>query len=118
MIRKTPDELTCDMAETYGVFDIHRLPARLAATLAVGLRDDSRAKRKLSNTPVTDEIILLAHIADCVRWLRWMNTKDAQDGGDPPELLINYYLGIEPEKNRGFETPEDFKAEWQRITEG
>ena len=42
MVTEYPDELTCDMAETYGIFDIKRVPVRLLATLAVGLRDDSR----------------------------------------------------------------------------
>ena len=32
----------CDLAETYGVLDMDALPARLVATLAAGLREDSR----------------------------------------------------------------------------
>ena len=32
----------CDLAETYGVLDMDALPAHLVATLAAGLREDSR----------------------------------------------------------------------------
>ena len=64
MMDKYPDELTCDMVETYGVFDIKRLPAKLAATLAVGLREDSRIKKKISGIEYPYQELLLARIAD------------------------------------------------------
>ena len=63
MMSKFPDELTCDMAETYGIFDIKRVPASLAATLAVGLRDDSRVMMAKRGAIVDNKTILMAQIS-------------------------------------------------------
>jgi len=114
MYSKYPEALTCDMAETYGIFDIKGVPARLLATLAVGLRDDSRVKMAASETTVKDELVLLACIADCVRWIQWSMTQAAADGAKPPKPLLNHYLGIEKEEKAamGFRTPEEFEAFW------
>ena len=64
MMAKYPDELTCDMAETYGVFDIKRVPVKLLATLAVGLREDSRVKMAKRGALVDTKTILLAKLLD------------------------------------------------------
>ena len=118
MMAKYPDELTCDMAETYGVFDIYRLPARLAAKLAVGLRDDSRVKKAKTKTTVPDETLLLACIADCVRWLKWSRTEDGLKGVNHPKSILNDYLGIEePEpEHLVFDDPADFWNTMETIT--
>ena len=42
MAALAPDELVCDMAETYHVLDWRALGLPLAATLAGGLRETSR----------------------------------------------------------------------------
>lgn len=112
MISNYPDALTCDMAETYGVFDIKRLPASLAATLAVGLRDDSRVKRAKSERTVDDQTMMLAIIVDLLR------------GVDDPAnetSMRGYYLSINRQKEQEqehevFESPEAFKARWAEIT--
>lgn len=120
-----PDELTCDMAETYGVFDIKRLPVRLAATLAAGLRENSRVKMKLTGTKAEDNIFLLAMIADVLRWFQWSWSENATDD-NRPESLARYYRNgktVETPKPQEknfvvFDTPEDFKAEWKRLGGG
>lgn len=119
MMDKYPDELTCDMVEEYGVFDIKRLPAKLAATLAVGLREDSRIKRALTNTQYSDERILLASIADSLQWLVWSRTEDGIKGTNQPKRFIDYYLKRpEPESEfESFESPEDFWEWANSITE-
>lgn len=120
MMENYPDELVCDMAETYGVFDVKRVPVPLLATLAVGLRDDSRVKRAKSKTLVDDPTYLLAVIADHLRILAWRMTEDGQNGVDPPKLFTDYYQGInqEPEEPKYlvFDTPGDFRAKWKEIT--
>lgn len=94
MMDKYPDELTCDMVEEYGVFDIKRLPAKLAATLAVGLREDSRVKRAKSKTPYDDKTIMLAEIVDLLLWIRWSRTEDGANGRNYPGTpMLDYYLG-------------------------
>lgn len=113
---KYPDELTCDMVEAYGVFDIKSLPARLAATLAVGLRDDSRVKKAITGTKTDDKTILLAVIADCMQWLQWSRTEDGLKGQNKPKSFLRYYMGYkdpEPE-HEIFDSPEAF---WERLEE-
>ena len=111
MISNYPDALTCDMAETYGVFDIKRLPARLAATLAVGLRDDSRVKRAKSGRTADDMTIMLAIIVDLLRGIEDPASEASMRG---------YYLGLnrqeQEQEHEVFESPEAFKARWAEIT--
>ena len=121
MMSKFPDELTCDMAETYGIFDIKRVPVQLLATLAVGLRDDSRVKRAASNTTCSDEIILLASIADSLRWKVWSKTEDGANNRNRPASIMSYYtkpMKQESESDfESFESPDEF-WEWARsVTE-
>ena len=42
MLAVDRDALMCDLAETYGILDLYAHPAQLIATLATGLREDSR----------------------------------------------------------------------------
>jgi hypothetical protein len=121
MMSKFPDELTCDMAETYGIFDIKRVPVQLLATLAVGLRDDSRVKRAASNTTCSDEIILLASIADSLRWIVWSKTEDGANNRNRPASIMSYYTKSTKQENESdfesFESPDEF-WEWARsVTE-
>lgn len=118
-MHRYPDELTCDMAETYGVFDVKRVPVQLLATLAVGLRDDSRVKRAASKTPYSDNTILLASIADSLRWLVWSKTEDGIKGQNCPKPIIGFYLNrAEPESEYElFESPEDFWEWANSVTE-
>ena len=121
MMSKFPDELTCDMAETYGIFDIKRVPVQLLATLAVGLRDDSRVKHAASNTTCSDEIILLASIADSLRWIVWSKTEDGANNRNRPASIMSYYTKSTKQENESdfesFESPEEF-WEWARsVTE-
>lgn len=64
MISLDEDALICDLAETYHIFNYKSLPATMVATLASGLRDDSRIKLKLNKQRVSNTDLLLAVIAD------------------------------------------------------
>lgn len=108
-----PDELTCDMVETYGVFDIKRVPARLLATLAVGLRDDSRVKMAKSGLLVDNTTLLLAMILDTIRGLNI----------DSPQSAVaccyaNRTVKAQPQdrEHEVFDGPEEFRARWKEIT--
>ena len=81
MMAKYPDELTCDMAETYGVFDIKRVPVKLLATLAVGLRENSRVMMAKRGAIVDNKTILLAQIVDL---LGGVNPQPAPPPTPPP----------------------------------
>lgn len=119
MISKYPEELTCDMAEVYGVFDIKRVPTRLLATLAVGLRNDSRVKLAMSGARVDDKTYLLAVIADNLRTWIWRMTEDGANGVNAPKLYTDFYSDKDAEKEREylvFDSPEDFKTRWKELT--
>lgn len=61
----------CDMAETYGVYDVRSLPLRTVATLSAGLRDDSRIKMKIRGEKASRTELLLATVTDGVNALLW-----------------------------------------------
>lgn len=92
MIKTDEDALICDLAETYHIFDYRSLPLKLAATLSVGLRDDSRIKMKMANTPIDLDSFLLAVIADKVEQFRYGFTEDAQKKRNKPGSLVDALL--------------------------
>ncbi len=75
MIQSDEDNLICDFAETYGIFDYRSLPPLTVAILAIGLRDNSRIKMSVSDVHITLDQALLANIADSLRFIAWTKTK-------------------------------------------
>lgn len=122
MIRLDEAALICDFAETYHVFDYRALPARYAATLAAGLRPNSRIMQKISGATVAPEILLLSAIADACRVLVWQNTKDGQKGRNAPESLLAELTGHRKENKyatgEGFSTVEEFRAWYEKTIGG
>lgn len=106
------------MAETYHVFDIRALPVRLLATLCAGLPDSSRVKRAYSGAPADMDTILLASIADSLRWLVWSQTKAGKKGHNPPDSILNRLFHAKEQKSsapRVFSSAEAFEAARARI---
>lgn len=97
MITEDEDALICDMAETYGVFDIYSLPLTTLATLACGLRADSRIMLKLRGQQIDDKMLLMACAVDRLNLLWWAKTEDAQHGNNRPESIVENLLN--PKKN-------------------
>ena len=64
MLAKDRDALICDMAESYGVFDRWALPVTLLATLAAGLRDNSRIMMKRAGLTYIPPEFVLPQIRD------------------------------------------------------
>ena len=111
--------LICDFAETYHVFDWRTLPPSTAATLAMGLRPDSRIMQKLSGAPAAADTMLLAMIADSLRILVWQKTKDGRRGKNPPESILEKMQGKKSaETGAGFESPDDFRMWRNSMMEG
>lgn len=106
MILLDEDALICDFAETYHVFDYRALPASLAATLAVGLRDNSRIKMRISDRKASIDTIILAGIMD--RLSVMTNGKDAT-------LIAKTFISEKTLPPYGFETAEDFDAAWAAL---
>jgi hypothetical protein len=118
MIAADRDSLACDLAETYGIFDLQALPASTLAALAVGLRDDSRIKLKIAGEKVPRQDMMQAAMVDRLSLLLWAKTKDGQSGVNRPKSLVDILNGVNREQGnvRSFDTPEDFEAEWARRT--
>lgn len=118
MIAVDRDALICDLAETYGIFNFRALPVSLLATLAVGLRDDSRIKMHLSGTKATKSELFLAGAVDRLSMLVWAQTEDGRRGINRPKMLTDLLTGNAEKSGdvTAFEDADDFEQEWERIT--
>lgn len=118
MVHLGKNELICDFAEVYHIYDMRLLPAQTVAILACGLRDDSRIKMKITGIKVPDNILLLAHAVDRLSILVWQNTKDGSKGRNKPESIADLLLHGDKKvvkKGTVFNTPEEYWAERKRI---
>lgn len=118
MIATDRDALICDLAETYGIFDIEALPATLLATLAVGLRENSRIKMRLSGEKIQRSELLLAAAVDRLSLLTWFMSEDGQNGVNRPASIVDILLGETQQGNdlETFDSAEAFEEEWRRRT--
>ena len=82
MLATDKDALICDLAETYHIYDYRSLPVQQVAIFCIGLRENSRIKRKLSGNRCSTEILLLASAVDYLALLFWAQTKDGQNSVD------------------------------------
>lgn len=109
MLADDRDALICDMAETYGIFDIYGVPVVLLSTLAAGLGENSRIKLKRNGLKVPWDTVLLAFIADM------LSGEQEESKRIAPTFFIS-------EKESGgfevFDSPEAFEAERARILGG
>jgi len=112
MVAIDEDALICDLWETYQVTDWRALPLQTAAVLAFGLSGDSRIKKAISKAPAYDlSDILLAVIADGVKLLAWMQTRDGQKGRNRPASITSKMTEVEkPKEFKTFDTAEAFEA--------
>ena len=115
MAALAPDELVCDMAETYHVLDWRALGLPLAATLAGGLRETSRTCMALNHAPITTDTLLLGAMADSLQLLVWSKTKDAQHGRNRPAPVLGT---ARRRKVTGFATAAEFEAAKAEILKG
>ena len=120
MLRVDRDALVCDLAETYGVFDIGSLPVSTVAALAFGLRENSRIKMKMAGAKASTELILLTVAVDCLNFIRWSKTEDAVNNPKkPPRKFLNDLLGIpqagDASKYVGFKSASDFEKARAKI---
>ena len=118
MIRTDEDALTCDLAETYHIYDYRAFPVKLIATLAAGLRDDSRIKMRLAGTHVRPSFLLSAMAVDALNILVWQQTEDGHKGRNAPDRIARHLLGEEMKENKNiatFSTPEEFERRRKEI---
>ncbi len=110
--------MICDFAEYYHVLDYKSLRPSVCATLAAGLRDDSRVMMKATGSRLNTKELLLAKIADDLSILIWQNTEDGQKGINLPKSIIDELNRDHSMDVKGFESGSDFEAERQRLING
>ena len=122
MYRHCRDELICDMAEVYQIYDLKAYPVKLIAILAAGLGEHSRTIRKIKGAESFSNDTLLSLILDELRILRWFNSTDGQQGVNRPESVFNILYPQKEEKPadepRGFSTPEQYEKARAQIIRG
>lgn len=122
MIGTDEQALTCDMAESYGIFDFWALPVKTAATLAAGLRPFSRIWGKMHGLSVPLDAFLLASIHDNVRMLWWAQTEDASTNQNRPRSITEILMGPREDESESevmsFDDGEDFTNEWNKLAGG
>lgn len=113
MVTEDRDALVCDLAETYHILDMRAHPVSLIATLAAGLRADSRIRMRLEGQNLTQEEGLLALIYDRLNWLRWAKTKDGEKNRNMPASLYEYLSGAKKQEKKEeitvYSSPEEFE---------
>lgn len=120
MVAAGEDDLTCDFAETYHIYDWRGLPADYAAVLAIGLRDNSRIKMRLGKTRISVETMLSAIMADALQTLVWFKTKDGAKGRNRPASILSVLTGVD-KRGSGAETfasGAEFERRRKQILEG
>lgn len=116
MIAVDEDALSCDLAETYGIFNWRALPIEQIAVLAIGLREDSRIKMAIEKSRIPLSITLQAAILDHLRLLIWRDSADAAHGGSCPDSVLEMLTGAEPQRDTlGFDSPQAFEAYRAKI---
>lgn len=113
MISANENALICDLAETYRIYDYRSLPAKLVATLAAGLRDDSRIKTELAGLKGDSKEIMLAYIFDRLGQVLYALCGGK---GDAPETIADKYFIEKKQKTeyQSFSTPEAFWEAWNK----
>jgi hypothetical protein len=114
MIKIDENALICDLAETYHIYNYRQLPPSMVAIFAIGLRDDSRIKMKLSGAKVPPDILLLAGIIDRLNLLLWTKTKDAEKGLNRPKSILSDLYHKENNIS-AFASGKEFEKERNRL---
>lgn len=111
------DELICDLAEIYHIYDMKALPVRTLAVLSCGLGANSRVWAKLNGYGARWPDIVQALIADRLAILQWFQTEDGHKGKNKPHLLAPDLLNVPDQggrtKYKTFRTGADFMAAWE-----
>lgn len=117
MITVGEDELICDLAETYGIYEYRAYSPLYIGTLAAGLRDDSRIKMKVSGERLSISQLLAAMTVDKLANLVWMQSKDGVKGRNKPASVVEQLRGSasKPSEIHGFDSPEEFQKAWQKT---
>lgn len=119
MLETDEDAVTCDMAETYGIFDIESIDIGLLATLCSGLRSNSRIKMKIAGVRSSYEQVGLAALIDGVNTLVWMLSNSSQEGTEkPPSVLKALTMDQKEDDTVLFEDGDSFMEAREMMMRG
>lgn len=117
MLALDEDAIICDFAQYYHIYDLWQMPIETIATLAAGLDNDSRIKRKLSGMNAPINTMLLAVIADGINFVCWSKSEDAKHKRNRPKSILKLVLGKDKKKKdeniEAFDSAEEFE-EWRK----
>lgn len=115
VIADSEDFLICDFAQFYHVLEYKELRPSLAATLAMGLPEESRTKRKLTGVNLTLDQMLMSLILDDFNAFLYSRRK--HKGPKPKQVFM---MLTKPEKPKdelmSFRTPAEYEA-WRARKE-
>ena len=116
MLKVDRTAVICDLAETYHIFNYRQLPATTVATLACGLKADSRIKTKMAGVNILPpNSLLYALIVDELRIIRYWLMGDKKN---KPQFVTELMENGLPEKElEGFDTVKEFEAKRREIIE-
>lgn len=118
LIILSEDDVICDLAETYNILNYRELSPSLVATLVLGLREDSRIKKRVSEVPINLNQMLMALMVDNLQFLSWSKTKSAQRNQNKPDSIYRKLMKLDEKQKddlMSFENPEDFEAYMNEI---
>lgn len=117
MIALDEDALICDFAEFYHIYNIYDYPVDYIATLAIGLRDNSRIKTKLYGLRIDLTSLFLAHIVDNTAIIAYLNSKEGLTGKNRPKSMVEIFFNDKKknEEAQEFNSGEEFDKEWRRL---
>lgn len=110
------EALICDLAEVYHIYNYETYEPSFIAILVAGLRENSRSKMFLSGAKFSTDQALKMMIADYLRLIVWMNTRDGAKNRNKPKSLFEE---IENANNVddiiGFSDGESFEKAWNKM---
>lgn len=117
MLGEGEDEVVCDLAQTYHIYNMREYPLDYIATLVNGLESNSRIKRKIANIEVDLFYLLGASILDNLSFIAWTKTKDAKFGRNKPKSMVETLIKKHDSNDdiMTFDTAEDFEKMRQEI---
>lgn len=118
MIATDEDALICDLAETYQIFDYKQMPPSKVAIFAIGLKNDSRIKLKMTGSKIPIELTALFGIIDRLDLLMWAKTKDGAKGINRPKSILSGLNEEDADKISTYASGEDFEKARQKILKG
>lgn len=111
------DEMICDFAEVYHIYDFRVVPVRLWATLLFGLGENSRVMKAYNKQQLPLNTMLLASMIDSLNKLVWLQTRDSQKGRNRPKSVLEMLMdkGKKDNNIQGFTSAEEFEKEKERL---